>query len=104
VKVKSIALTKKLTKGRYTASAVVTVVDQTGNSIGGVTVNGAFSGAVSGARSGPTGTSGKNLGIVTLTSSTFTANSSVTFTITSLSKSGYTYNAANNVVTSVTIP
>lgn len=104
VLVKSIALTKKLSKGKYTASAVVTVVDQTGKSIGGVTVNGVFSGAVSGTRSGTTATSGKSLGKVTLTSPTFTANSSVTFTITGLSRSGYTYSAANNVVTSVTIP
>ncbi len=104
VKVKSIALTKKLSKGKYTASAVVTVVDQTGKTIGGVTVNGVFSGAVSGTKSGTTATAGKSLGTVTLTSATFTSNSAVTFTITGLSKSGYTYSAANNVVTSVTIP
>lgn len=104
VKVRSIVLTKRLSKGKYTASAVVTVVDQNGNLVGGVTVNGAFSGAVSGTRSGTTATSGRTLGTVTLTSATFTANTAVTFTITSLSRSGYTYSAANNVVTSVTIP
>jgi hypothetical protein len=31
-------------------------------------------------------------------------NGGVTFTITGLTKSGYTYSAANNVVTSVSIP
>lgn len=104
VKVKSIALTKSLSKGRYTARAVVTVVDQAGVAVGGVAVTGTFSGAVSGSRSGTTANSGRSAGTVTLTSNTFTVNGGVTFTITGLTKSGYTYSAANNVVTSVSIP
>jgi hypothetical protein len=104
VKVKSIALTKSLSKGRYTARAVVTVVDQAGVAVGGVAVTGTFSGAVSGSRSGTTANSGRSAGTVTLTSNTFTVNGGVTFTITGLAKAGYTYSAANNVVTSVSIP
>lgn len=104
VKVQSIALTKSLSKGKYTAKALVTVVDQNGAAVGGVTVTGTFSGAVSGSKSGTTASSGKSAGKVTLTSNMFTVNGGVTFTITGLAKSGYTYSAANNIVTTSSIP
>ncbi len=104
IKVKSIALSKKLSKGKYTATAVVTVVDQSGAPVGGVTVVGAFSGAVSGSKSALTSSSGKSKGRATLTSPSFTTNGGVTFTVTGLSKSGFTYSSADNLVASVSIP
>lgn len=99
VKVQSIGLTKTVSGTKKTVKATVKVVDQAGAAISGVKVSGQYSGAVSGNVSGTTDTAGN----VTLTSKTYTATGTVTFKVTGLTKTGYTYNAANNVVTSASI-
>ncbi len=99
LKVKSIVLAKTLSAGKYTVKATVTVTDLNGTLVSSAAVAGSFSGAVSKSVTGNT----TSKGVVVLTAPTFVTNGAVTFTVTSLSKSGYTYSSANNVVTSATI-
>ncbi len=100
LRVKSIALTKTLLKGKYTVKATVTVTDLNGALVPSATVAGSFSGAVSGSASGTT----SSKGVATLTSAAFVTNGSVTFSVTALSKSGYTYDASKNLATSTSLP
>jgi len=84
--------------GQTQATAYVTVADKDGNKMAGATVNGTWTGAVSGSASGTTSTSG----VASMNSSRTKASGPFTFTVTGVSLSGYTYAPANNAVTSAT--
>ena len=79
--------------------ADVLVTDLNGLPVSNVTVSGRWSGLVKGNTSGTTDSSG----LVRFTSSRFKTTGSVTFTITGVSRSGYTYNAADNLQSSASI-
>lgn len=98
IKVSSLAMTIAKSGSRRNARTVVTVTDQNGAPVNGVTVTGTYSGVVSGSVSGTTGTNGQ----VTLSSTkTTSASGTFTFTINSLVKTGTTYSAAGNLATTV---
>jgi hypothetical protein len=79
--------------GRWDASVTITVVDQNGNPVAGVFVDGAWSNGANGSGNCTTDANGQ----CTVTKNRIKSNeSSVTYTINSLSASGYTYNAAAN--------
>jgi len=65
----------------------------------GTTVTGSFSGATSSTASGVTDASGN----VTLTSTTKSGGGTWTFTVTGISKAGWSYNTALNRKTSATL-
>jgi hypothetical protein len=75
------------------------VTDPTGNPISGATVNGSFNNIVSGPATATTDANGNAV----LTSKRSKKSGTVTFTITGLAKSGYTYDASQNLQTSATI-
>ncbi len=78
------------------AVATVTVVNGSGAPVSGVTVTAQWSGATSGGVSGTTNSSG----VASFTSSVLRrppAGTTFTLTVTNLSKSGYTYDAASDV-------
>ena len=78
------------------ATASVTVVDGVGNPVAGVTVNGVWSGLVTtGDGSKTTGTNGTALFYSGRSNSPGTFN----FCVTSITKSGITYNSAANMET-----
>lgn len=89
--------TSSLTSWR--ATVTITVVGETGP-VSGVNVTGAWS-AGSGATTCTTGTAGT----CSVRSSTLsrTSTSSVTFTVSGLTKTGWIYNSARNAVTSITV-
>jgi hypothetical protein len=79
--------------GRWDVSVTITVVDQNGNPVAGVFVDGGWSNGANGSGNCTTDSSGQ----CTVTKNRIKSNeSSVTYTINSLSASGYTYNAAAN--------
>ena len=95
------AMTVTLTtnKGSQTqATATVSVRDSNGNPVAGATVNGTWSGAVSGSSSGTTSTSGA----ASMNSSRTKSSGTFTFTVTGVSLSGYTYLPSNNSTGSAT--
>lgn len=94
----NLTATKSIKGSKWSATVTVTVLDQNNMTVSGVTVTGTWSGAANGTTSCITGTSGA----CSMTASNMTGNS-VTFTVTNLVKSGYTYNSAANVATSITI-
>jgi subtilisin len=80
---------------RTSATAQLTIMDEFGNPVSGVTVSGHWASAASNKTSGKTNTSGR----VTLSSTTLRYPSSGTlyiFVLDSLSKDGYSYDAAAN--------
>jgi PKD repeat protein len=79
--------------------ATVRVTDPTGNPISGATVNGSFNNIVSGPATATTDANGNAV----LTSKRSKKSGTVTFTVTGLAKSGYTYDASQNLQTSATI-
>ena len=82
-------------------SAVVKVTDASGKVLPNVTVNATFSGVHSGTVRGITNTKGQ----VTLSTPALasTTKGSLTFAVTGLTLSGYTYDASKNAATSATI-
>ncbi len=82
-------------------SAVVKVTDASGKVLPNVTVNAAFSGVYSGTVRGVTNTKGQ----VTLSTPALasTTKGSLTFAVTGLTLSGYTYDPSKNAATSATI-
>lgn len=84
---------------RNQAIATVTVTDLNGKVQSGASVKISWSGAVTGSSSGTT----DSYGVVKLTSSKLSKSGNVTATITSISKSGTSYDAANNKISSATI-
>ncbi len=98
--VKSIAMRWVLTNGKYYAYADVTVVDANGSPVSGAKIFGTFTGTATKSTYGTTGTTGtKSL----VSSSTTATHANFTLTITSITKSGRSYDAAANVVTSASI-
>jgi len=85
--------------GGKKVQATVKITDPSNNPINVATVSGQWSGLTSGNASGTTGTAGT----VALTSGKFKKSGTVTFRVTGVTKSGYTYNASQNVVTQVSI-
>lgn len=91
-----IAMTgKKVGTNRY-AIAVVTIRDTAGNPVNGATVSGAWSGATTGSVSGTTGTNGT----VSFQSASIKKSGTFIFTVTNVTKSGFTYNPSLNIETS----
>ncbi|MBM3471843.1 MAG: hypothetical protein FJX75_01055 [Armatimonadetes bacterium] len=88
------------TRGSFTnATATVSVAEAGGAPVSGVLVAGRWSGVVTGTVSGTTDSSGQ----VTLSSAKTRSAGTFTFTVDSLSKSGWTYDSAANVKTSDSI-
>jgi PKD repeat protein len=92
-------LTSSSSSIAVSASGAITIKDLAGNAITGATVNGSWTGIVSGTASGSTNASG----IVTLASPQSSSSGTFTFTVTGVSASGYTYNSALNVKTGASI-
>lgn len=101
VRVGALSLIWASTRKGITGAATVTVTDGSGKPLPNVTVAGAFSGVVSRNVSGVTNRKGQ----VTLSTPALasTTRGSLTFSVTNLTLSGYTYDAAKNAATSVTI-
>lgn len=89
-------------KGKnWNATVTITVLDQNNAAASGVVVTGSWSGAKTGAASCTTGANGAcSVSTGNMSSS---AGTSVTFTVSDLAKSGYTYNAAANTISSLTV-
>ncbi len=94
----NLTATKTIKGTKWNATVTVTVLDQNNAVVSGVTVTGTWSGAANGTTSCITGSNGT----CSMSAQNMTG-SSVTFTVTNLVKSGYTYNPSANVVTSITI-
>jgi len=77
-------------------AATITVVDQSGNPVSNATVYGNFTGPTSGSKSGSTNSNGN---VTFYTSYTWGASSEWCFEVTSVTKSGWTYDSAANDVT-----
>ncbi len=91
--------TTQKVKGKYYtyATAVVSIVDVSGVPVQGATVSGNWSGSISGTGTGITDASGKvslKSGSVKTTAGTFT------FTVSGVTKNGWTYDPGANIVTS----
>ncbi|MBL8473745.1 MAG: PKD domain-containing protein [Rhodocyclaceae bacterium] len=98
VKSMTITLAKNNKKGAQ-ATAKVTVVDANGVAVSSATVTGTWSGVVSGSSSVLTNSSG-----VSSSASAWTkTRGTLTYTVTSISRSGYLYDSAQNAATSVSI-
>jgi PKD repeat protein len=100
VRVESISMSVSGTKTKQ-VRAVVRITTTTGAAVSGASVTGTWSGIISGTT---TGTSDTN-GYVTLSKST-KRTGSVTFRVSTVTKSGATYDATKNLVTqaSITVP
>lgn len=83
--------TKSIKGNKWSATITIKVVDANGAAVSGATVSGSWSGAKTGTATCTTSASGS----CSVTASSMTG-ASVTFTLTNLAKSGYTYNAAAN--------
>ncbi len=101
VRVGSLSLAWVSSRKGVSGVATVTVTDGTGKPVPNATVSGAFSGVVSRNVSGVTNRKGQvSLSTPALASTT---KGSLTFSVTGLSLSGYTYDATKNAATSATI-
>lgn len=85
--------TKTVTKSKWTAKVTITVKDQDGVFVSGAVVNGAWSAGVTGTGTCTTGSTGTCT--ITSTGMKLTVPS-VTFTVTGVSLSGFTYDPAAN--------
>jgi PKD repeat protein len=98
--VADIAMSLRTFRNGYAdALASVTVRDANGNLVSGATVNGTWSGVVSGAALVITSSSG----VADIRSARTKSRGTFTFTVTGITLSGYTYNAAANAETSASI-
>ena len=85
--------------GRWRAVAEVPIEDDSGQSVSGATVTGAWTGLVSG-----TGTATTNgNGVATISSPKTRKNGQITFEVTDVTKAGFTYNSGANLETSDSI-
>jgi serine protease len=88
------------TKGKnWNATVTITALDQNNAAAAGVVVTGSWSGAKTGTASCTTATNGT----CSVSTGNMSTGTSVTFTVTNLAKSGYTYNAAANTISSLTV-
>jgi len=99
LRVASIGLTSAFVSGRKVVRATVKVTNLNGLGVSGVSVKGAWGGLITGTVTKSTTTGGT----VVLTSVGFSRTGVVTFSVTGLTKSGYTYDATKNVVTTASI-
>ena len=99
VRVGSIVLSRSTTTRGTTVSATVRVTNLDGTPVSNVSVNANWSGLVSGTVSGVTSTAGT----ITLTSPRFTTTGIVKFSIARLSRTGYTYDATKNIISSASL-
>jgi PKD repeat protein len=98
LRVQSISLVQQASGTRALIQSTVQITDTLGNPVSGAKVSFRWSGTVSGSGSATTDSAGR----IVVPSKTFTSAGSVTFAVTGLSKTGFTYNVANNLMTSVT--
>jgi hypothetical protein len=85
---------------RWEATAIITAVDASNAPVSGVTVSGTWSNGTSGSGTCTTDASG----VCSIVKGNLrTSTASVRFNVTNLAKSGYTYNAAANAASSITI-
>mgnify|MGYP000017528900 CR=1 FL=1 len=97
--VEAIGMSLSIKRNGTRATATVTITDASGKALSGATVSGSWSGVVSGTSSTTTGATGK-----AKLSSPFTkSRGTFTFTVTGVSLSGYTYDAAQNKLGSASI-
>lgn len=101
LKVKSINLGSSKSGSKLSITATVVVTDLTGATLSGVTVQGHWSGNASGNVSGSTNSSGSVTFSKTISNPI--SGSNYGFTVDKLAKSGYTYNSANNLMSSSSI-
>jgi PKD repeat protein len=94
--VASIEMTGGLQKAQRFANAAITIRDSSGKIVPSATVTGSWSGAVSGTASGITGSNGQ----ITFKSPNTKRGGTFTFTVSSVSKSGFVYQPGSNVMTS----
>ncbi|MCP4154357.1 MAG: metallophosphoesterase family protein [bacterium] len=99
VYVADIAMTTTNKGPNYTGVATVSIEGTGGVNIAGATVTGTWTGSVSGTAQGVTASDGT----VVFTSPKKKNGGTFTFTVTGITKTGYTYNPALNVETSDTI-
>lgn len=97
--VENIAMALVIKRKNAQATATITVLDASGKAVNGATINGTWSGVVSGAASGVTGTTGS----IKLTSPSTTKSGTFTFTVTGIGVAGYTYVPTENKETSDSI-
>jgi len=98
VRVQSISLAAVSVAGGKQVRASVKITNPSGAVVSGATVTGTFRGAVTGTGTATTDASGNAV----ITSKKF-KKGTVTFTVTGVSKSGFAYSPAQNLVTSATI-
>jgi serine protease len=90
----------KSAKGKnWNATVTITALDQNNAAVSGVVVTGSWSGAKTGTASCTTATNGS----CSVSTGNMSTGTSVTFTVTNLAKSGYTYNSGANAVSSLTV-
>lgn len=97
--VEKIGMSLSVKRSGIRSTATVTVTDASGKVLSGATVSGKWSGVVSGTSSATT----RSTGQATFTSPYATTGGAFTFTVTGVSLSGYTYDAAQNKQTSASI-
>jgi hypothetical protein len=99
VHVSAITMSTAGNKRSFNAKATVTVLNNTGVAVSGATVTGTWSGVVSATSSGTTSTSGS----ATLSSPKTSTSGTFTFTVTGITAAGYSYDAAQNAISSKSI-
>lgn len=99
MRVTAITMTLRAIRTDRYARARVFVVDSDGRPIAGVTVGGSWTGLVAGTSTGTTGADGS----VLLSSKRTRKSGTITLSVTSVARSGYTYTPTENVVTSGTL-
>ncbi|HVT45648.1 MAG TPA: right-handed parallel beta-helix repeat-containing protein [Thermoanaerobaculia bacterium] len=98
IHVKNVAIQYQKKGKWHHYSPVVTIVDGSGSPVSGVTVTGAWTGALSGTLDASTGTDG----VANFSSSRTSSTASVTFTVTNLVHGSFAYDASANEETSAT--
>jgi hypothetical protein len=98
LRVGDLSATKSIRGGKWGVTVTITVKSGSGALISGATVAGTWTGAKTGAATCTTSTSGTCQVVASNMSGT-----SVTFTTTSLAKTGHTYDPTANVKTAITI-
>lgn len=99
LRVQAIGLVQQFSGTKAFIQSTVQITDTRGSPAAGAKVSFRWSGAVSGTGSATTDAAGR----MVVNSKTFTPAGSVTFAVTGLSKAGYAYNSADNLVTAATI-
>jgi PKD repeat protein len=95
LRVQSVAVSVVSSRGQ----AAVKITNPAGTPVSGVSVYGSWSGIITGSSGGTTDATGT----VVLQSSTLKKTGTLTFTVTSVGKSGYTYSPAQNLQSSGTL-